>query len=156
MNRIDLENRGFGIWTPLLSARKIDILPDSPGIYAVSYAGKPPFDWPVASCGGWHKGRNPTVHPDRLRAEWVEGTDLVYIGKTDRTLAKRIGEFARFGNGEPVAHCGGRLIWQLPDPALLMIGWMELAPGQASSAEAAMLGEFFDGFGKLPFANLRQ
>ncbi|WP_156377801.1 hypothetical protein [Sphingopyxis sp. Root1497] len=156
MNRVDLEKRGFGIWTPLRNAREVGLLPNFPGVYAVSYAGEAPLDWPVSSCGGWHKGRNPAVHPDRLRAEWVEDTDLVYIGKTDRTLAKRIGEFERFGNGEPVAHWGGRLVWQLPDPAMLTIGWLELAPGQASSAEAAMLGEFFDRYGKLPFANLRR
>lgn len=156
MNRADLENRGFAIWTPLQRAAGIKLLPELPGVYAVSYAREAPFDWPTGSCGGWHKGRDPTVHPDRLRAEWVEGTDVVYIGKTDRTLAKRISEFARFGNGEPVAHWGGRLIWQLPDPSLLTIGWLALAPGQASNAETVMLGEFFDRFGKLPFANLRR
>ena len=156
MRRDELEQRGFGIWAPLQRARGISVLPESPGVYAVSYAGKAPSDWPVVSCGGWHKGRDPAVHPDRLRAKWVEGTDLVYIGKTDRTLAKRISEFARFGNGEPAAHWGGRLIWQLPHPALLTIGWLALDPGRASNVEASMLDEFFDRFGKLPFANLRR
>ena len=155
MNRTELENQGFNQWVPLIEAAELRTLPQLPGVYAVSYAEGYPASWPVTSCGGWHKGRNPAVDPERLRAKWVDGTDIVYVGMTDRTLAKRIREFARFGKGEPVGHWGGRLIWQLPDPGRLMVGWIALDAGLASWREREMLAEFIGTFGRLPFANLR-
>ena len=155
MNRLDLEQRGFTTWIPLLGADRSASVPRLPGVYAVSYPGDCPENWPTKSCGGWHKGRNPAVDSGRLAVEWVDVTDIVYIGRTDRTLAKRIGEFARFGRGEPVGHWGGRLIWQLPDPAQLMIGWLALDAGTAAARESELLTEFVEAFDRLPFANLR-
>ena len=155
MNRSDLELRGFRDWNPLLEADRSKTLPDLPGVYAVSYDAGCPSSWPTASCGGWHKGRNPAVDPKRLELEWVDETDIVYIGRTDRTLAKRIGEFARFGRGEPIGHWGGRLVWQLPEPTRLMVGWMALDRGLAGQRERALLTEFVAALDRLPFANLR-
>ena len=156
MNRVELEQRGFNNWIPLLGADRSTALPRLPGVYSVSYDEARPKTWPNESCGGWYKQRDPAVDPTRLDLEWVDGTDIVYLGRTDRTLAKRIGEFARFGSGQPVGHWGGRLIWQLPRPELVMIGWLALDAGLAVERESALLAEFFRTFGRLPFANLRK
>lgn len=156
MTRADLERRGFCRWIPLLTADSVIDVPSSAGVYAVSYSSLRPSHWPKVSCGGWHKQRNPTVPVVRLVDEWVDGTDIVYIGKTDRTLAKRITELARFGQGKPVAHWGGRLVWQLPDVRKLQIGWRVSDTGDATQEEALLLSEFINVFGRLPFANLRK
>jgi hypothetical protein len=155
VNRFELESRSFEGCIPLISAARSSYLPTTPGVYAVSYDGGKPSAWPTDSVGGWHKGRNPSVNLQDLESNWVDDTDIVYIGKTDRTLAKRITEFARFGNSEPVGHWGGRLIWQLPEPSQLMIGWKALQSATAISTETELLTEFHAAFGKLPFANLR-
>ena len=155
MKRVDLEQSRFVGWIPLLKADASSVLPLLPGIYAVVYDLDRPRVWPSRSCGGWHKGRDPAVAAHRLDYEWVDGTDIVYLGKTDRTLCKRLGELARFGRGEPVAHWGGRLIWQLPQVDKLLVGWRTLDSGKASSEEKSLLSAFADTFGRLPFANLR-
>jgi hypothetical protein len=155
VKRLELERRGFVGWIPLLAAARSKLLPVEPGVYAVSYNLDKPVVWPAKNVGGWHKGRDPSIESHALAANWVEETDIVYLGKTDRTLAKRITEFARFGNGEPVGHWGGRLVWQLPEPSRLMIGWNALQPAKAISTETELLTEFHATFGKLPFANLR-
>jgi hypothetical protein len=47
-----------------------------------------------------------------LIANWVDGAEVVYIGKADQ-LKRRLTQFADFGGGKPIGHWGGRLIWQL-------------------------------------------
>jgi hypothetical protein len=155
VKRAELEGRGFIGWVPLLTASGSKLLPAEPGVYAVSYDLDKPATWPAKSVGGWHKGRDPSTDSKTLDSNWVEETDIVYLGKTDRALAKRITEFARFGNGEPVGHWGGRLVWQLPEPSRLMIGWKALQPAKAISTETELFTEFYATYGKLPFANLR-
>lgn len=155
MNRAELERRGFDGWIPLLTADASLLVPQSPGVYAVAYDLGRPTIWPTASCGGWYKGKNPSVDSDRLDAEWVDDCEIVYIGKTDQTLRKRIKAFARYGQGMAVAHAGGRLIWQLPNVQNLLIGWQTLGPGEATAREADLFREFVASFGRLPFANLR-
>lgn len=155
VNRADLEAIGFSGWTPLISVEHHPHLPRQPGVYAVAYPPGRPKQWPTQSCGGWYRG-DPAIAVHRLDQRWVDASDIVYIGKTDRTLAQRITEFARFGNGMPVAHWGGRLIWQLPLVPRLLIGWRTVEAGQAVATEAALLAAFFHSFGRLPFANLRR
>ena len=155
MNRAELQRRGFEGWIPLLTADASPLVPGTPGVYAVTYELGRPAPWPASSCGGWYKGNDPSVPSDRLDSEWLNDCDIVYIGKTDQTLRKRIKAFARYGRGEAVAHQGGRLIWQLPNVENLLIGWQTLDVGQATTREADLFGEFVAKFGRLPFANLR-
>jgi hypothetical protein len=125
-------------------------------VYAVAYCVGKPARWPEASCGGWYRG-NPAVPIDELDANWVEGAEIVYIGKADCTpstdLRVRLRAFARFGAGARVSHWGGRLIWQLPEPASLRIGWLETGEADPLAVEAGLIAEFRAAFGKPPFAN---
>jgi hypothetical protein len=102
VNRAELERRGFEGWIPLLTADTSLLLPTIPGVYAVAYDLGRPTEWPTVSCGGWYKGKDPSVASDRLDAEWHDDCDIVYIGKTDQTLRKRIRPSPDLGVEKPL------------------------------------------------------
>ena len=102
--------------------------------------------------GGRFKGKDPTVSKSFLEAKWVPDTDLLYVGSSSE-LKKRIGTFLRFGAGCPVAHWGGRLIWQIANSDALLVAWRQ-SVGHRND-ENKLLREFEARYGKLPFANLR-
>lgn len=127
-------------------------MPGHRGVYVVTYDGESPIKFADKSAGGWFKGRNPSVTREVLTANWVDGAEVVYIGKAD-VLQRRLREFANFGAGKSVAHRGGRLIWQLANVANLRIAWKE-TPGEVPRAvEAALIQQFRSAYGKPPFAN---
>jgi hypothetical protein len=134
-------------------------VPDREGVYVVF---RDADDLPVfleRSAAGRFKGKDPSVGVARLRTEWVDGTGIMYVGraragKRGFTLNKRLDEYRRFGAGNPVAHWGGRLIWQLADQRELLVGWRACA--HPADVEHDMIEEFRDMHGKLPFANLRR
>ena len=109
--------------------------------------------------GGHFKGRNPTVSFTELQRNWVEDTLVLYIGKAGglssrATLHSRLKQYMRFGNGEPVGHWGGRLIWQLNNNRDLSICWLELPENEPCEIEKSLIREFTGRYGKRPFANL--
>ncbi|WP_210211698.1 MULTISPECIES: hypothetical protein [unclassified Mesorhizobium] len=104
------------------------------------------------SSGGWFKGRNPSVPEGALAANWVDGAEVVYIGKAD-VLRRRLREFAAFGAGKSVGHWGGRLVWQLAGVADLRVGWKETPNDNPGVVEAELLRQFRLNYGKPPFAN---
>jgi hypothetical protein len=114
------------------------------------------------SVGGQFKKRDPSLLQPALELQWIEDTDVLYIGKAgqgrtgSRGLRKRIQEFADFGRGKPVGYWGGRLLWQLAESQSLVIAWKELAADDVNSAEAAYQANFISLYGRLPFANLVQ
>ena len=105
------------------------------------------------SKAGRFKGKNPTVSPDTLKANWVDGAEILYIGKTERTIQKRMREHIDFWNGKPVAAWGGRFIAQLQNFKDLEI-WF-LPWDRPAEMETALINEFKVRYKKLPFANLR-
>ena len=137
-------------------------IPALPGVYVVlgNYSDIPEF---------LEKGTGPEFHVksgvaqamnypvEELERKWVDDTWIVYIGKTDSSLRKRISDYIKFGVGMDVAHRGGRAIWQLPDSDKLIIGWKVIeGPGKAAQAEAELLNEFKKRHhNQLPFANWR-
>ena len=78
------------------------------------------------------KKKNPSLTQAALAAEWVDGADVLYVGKAgpgskgNRGLRRQIQEFMDFGKGKPPGHWDGRLIWQLANAESLLIAWKEL------------------------------
>jgi hypothetical protein len=126
-NRRGLENAGFVGWLPFAEVRSSDC-PPTAGVHVVTYSVGNPGNFAERSCGGWFKGKNPSVPLEVLVANWIDDAEVVYIGKADQ-LKRRLTELADFGAGKAVGHWGGRLIWQLPNIAALRIAWKE-TPGR--------------------------
>lgn len=157
-----LETAGFIGWVPFSSFRQ-SICPRAPGVYVVVRPDAvSPQDFSEKSCGGWHKGRDPSVTREVLVARWVEGAEVVYIGKAGagaggrRGLRRRLIEFADFGAGKPVPHSGGRRIWQLADCDRLLVAWRAEPDREPGDVESALIADFLRAYGRLPFANGRR
>lgn len=109
--------------------------------------------------GGWFKRKNPNVDPSELDENWVDSALVLYIGKADvgksgRGVSKRLDELHRFGSGKPVAHRGGKLLWQVADSNNFLVCWKYCDSPRAE--EKKLLDHFERTYGKLPYANLRR
>lgn len=145
-----LADIGFKGFIPL-EAMNTKLIPSAPGVYGVLIPPDSRVAFAQQSRGGRFNGKDPSVPVERLKQEWVDGTDIVYIGKS-RDLRKRIEDLTKFGSGLPVGHWGGRLMWQLDKRIPLSVAWMKtLSP---AATETDLLDEFEARFDQLPFANL--
>jgi hypothetical protein len=126
-------------------------VPTSSGVYAVLRTAAAAPEILAASRGGLFKGKNPTVPMGRIKARLVAEAPTIYIGKGDN-LQRRLRQLLDFGNGKPVGHYGGRLLWQLADSDDYIIAWRPSPDARA--AESQLVDEFHAEFGSLPFANL--
>jgi hypothetical protein len=166
INRQSLKQDGF---TGFRALTELDInrIPQKPGIFAVLLpespgpgSARPQFL--AKSTAGIFKKKDPTLKPEALDVEWVDGADVLYVGKAgpgskgNRGLRRQIQEFIDFGKGKPPGHWDGRLIWQLADPGSLLVAWKELPAEAVNEAEAGYHARFRDDYGRLPFANLVQ
>lgn len=125
-------------------------IPSVSGVYAVTLESST-HTFLERSVGGYFKRSDPTVSRETLAAKWVEGTATLYIGRAS-DLRKRVDLLARYGRGEPVAHRGGRYLWQLAEHGQLRVCWRpEADPIQV---ETELLEDFESAVGQLPFANL--
>ena len=145
---------GWQSWRQL-RATNLGSVPRQAGCYVVYRRAEDPPTFLPSNPGGRFKGKDPTVSPERLAAEWVPGANVVYIGKAD-DLFTRLNAYARFGAGEPVAHWGGRLIWQLRDADDLLVAWHALITNTpARDLEKLLLAHFAcHHTGRRPLANL--
>jgi hypothetical protein len=147
-----LTEDGFAGWVSFATMGTDDLVPTSGGVYLVVRTGKASPRFLRTNPGGRFKGRDPTVDPDAIDANWVSGASVVYIGKADQ-LRRRLREFADFGTGKPIGHWGGRLIWQLADSEKLLVAWKE-TPGEVPRAvENDLIARFRAAYGKPPYAN---
>jgi hypothetical protein len=128
-------------------------VPAEGGVYLVVREGSAAAKYLDANPGGRFKGRDPTVSAEALRSNWSEGAEVVYIGKADN-LRRRLREFMRFGQGAPIGHWGGRLIWQLADSAKLPVAWKETPDQVPKNVETELISEFRDVFGKPPLRTI--
>lgn len=152
--RANLEVEGFEGFVPVSAlGRSRATIPLDSGIYVVYRASLVSPAFLQRSVGGWFKGRDPSVSRGRLTSEWVNDCSTLYIGRAT-SLNERIGQLVRFANGDRVGHWGGRLLWQLADHSDFLVGWR--IEDDPVSAEAALIADFAELFGVLPFANLQR
>ena len=149
--REGLEAHCFCGWVPFSALRRSEV-PSGPGVYLVQDPGHDEPTFLQASPAGWFKGKNPSVDFDNLRANWVAGAEIVYIGKANN-LRRRLYQFADFGAGKPIGHWGGRIIWQLGGSSLLLVAWRETPDDDPREVELGLIAQFRQAFGKAPFAN---
>lgn len=150
--------RGFETFAALPAAD----VPRAPGVYCVLRDSTAPPVFLQQSPAGHFKGEDPTVSIADLQSQWVDGAQVIYIGKANlgasgtRGLRKRLDEFRAFGAGHPVGHRGGKRIWQLADSSHLLVAWKTTADGAAVPTELELLAAFRQAYGRLPFANMRE
>lgn len=154
------EYAAFEGFLPLRSVLKnLSQIPAKPGIYIVVRTSRSRAKFISRSAAGRFKGRDPTSPIEKLKEKWVPGATVVYIGKAgpaaSRSLRKRIRELVQFGSGKPVAHWGGRALWQWEEIWDARVAWKPIA-GDPRNAERRMIKEFELRFGRLPFANFRR
>jgi hypothetical protein len=150
--RSSLAEEGFEGWVTFAElAERLTRISTTGGVYVVLRDGGSP-EFLDSNPGGRFKDRDPSIPDDALRANWVGEAPVVYIGKADN-LRRRLREFMRFGEGRPIGHWGGRLIWQLADSATLQVAWKE-TPGEIpKEVETSMISAFRSAWDKPPFAN---
>ncbi|MCH8034838.1 MAG: hypothetical protein IH950_13915 [Bacteroidetes bacterium] len=132
-------------------------VPDKKGIYFVII--DEPVEFLQKSVGGRFKRKNPTVPLQKLKDRWVDNTLVVYIGQSgggtsSATINKRMKQFMKFGQGQPVGHWGGRLIWQIKNNRKLKICWKTLTNNDPREIEKELIQQFENHYFKKPFANI--
>jgi hypothetical protein len=134
-------------------------IPNACGIYVALRIASSTPSFLSKSPAGWLKGEDPTRPVSVLQRKWVPGAGVIYIGKAGpssrRTLRRRLSEFLDFGAGLPKAHRGGSATWQLADAQDLVIAWKSTGTSDPREAEKALLGEFREHYGALPYANFQ-
>lgn len=133
----------------------LSLVPKADGIYVILYLNPSPAmpKFLAVGTGGYYKGKEPNVSVDTLKDNWVDGTPVIYIGKSNN-IRRRLSEYMRFGDGKDVGHFGGRLIWQIPNSENLVVCWKPTLEN-SRTVEAGLIQEFIAEFGKRPFANLQ-
>jgi len=128
-------------------------IPCCPGVYFVTCGKNFKHKFIHPGTGGHFKCKDPNVSVRKLKSKWVLGNRLLYIGQTRRSLRERIALFAAFGSGYPVAHRGGRYIWQIKNATSnLYVHCEEI--GNPRAREKEEIAKFEKKYKKLPFANL--
>ena len=97
----------------------------------------------------------PTVKTlkKRLSEFWLPEENILYIGQTESSLSKRIGDYYRTELGARAPHSGGQWLKTLADLGSLSVYYVSVQ--NPKDKETALLKYFFEQAGKLPFANLK-
>lgn len=153
----DLDFQGFVTISQLRQKNKI--IPQIMGVYLILKASKK-YTFREVGSGGYFKGKNPNVSLDELKANWIENSQIVYIGKAGSTsnastLQSRLIQYFQFGQGKAVGHQGGRYIWQLEEAEELYVCWKTIEGIEPAMVETNLIKEFTRYYGKGPFANLK-
>lgn len=151
----DVEDSGF---TGFISIEKLQnetsMVPSCSGVYMVVRSTKTAPQFLTEGTGGYFKKKNPNVSIEVLQSNWVNNSCVLYIGKA-ASLKKRLKQYLDFGKGCPVAHWGGRYIWQLEDATQLLLCWKETPNDDPKLIESALISSFKSFYGVRPFANLQ-
>lgn len=152
-DRAAFERAGFSGFVSIGNLRRgLGGVPAAPRVYVVLREAENEPEFLGRSSGGHYKGVDPTVSVEVLRANWVEGANLVYVGQST-DVRDRIRLLLEFGAGKAVRHRGGEYLWQLVDAEECLVGWAE--SDEPLAVEQTVLRSFHSHYGKLPFANRR-
>ena len=156
---MDLRLRGFGGFAPVSVLRdRAAPAPQSSGVYAVLRVDHRSPRFLELNPGSHFQRKDPTVSVGRLREEWVDGAHTLYIGGA-QDLCDRIRlliEFSHAGPDRSVSHWGGRFLWQVAASDEFEVVWETTPSDQFRLLEQRLVDEFANGWGQLPFANLRR
>jgi hypothetical protein len=99
---------------------------------------------------------DPSYPRDVVRANWVPGASVVYVGKTEckNGLRGRVCGLVDFAHGKSVAHRGGRMLWHLSDWPYLEVSYRDCKAGTADGLESQLVASFRAVHGDRPFANM--
>lgn len=141
-------------------------VPPAPGIYFVTTLNPAnTVDFLETGTGGYFKDKNPNVSINELLQNWVDGANILYIGRAGgtepngrtykATLHERLSQLLKFGNGKNIGHWGGRYLWQCSNSADFQIHWYTVSNDENPVVlERQLIDEFIECYGSLPFANL--
>ena len=159
----DMRKEGFEGFVAVCELQALECcdVPRSPGVYLVLRTSTVTPEFRSPGTGGPFKNNNPNVKIRCLERKWVDGALVMYIGKAGgknkSTLRTRLRLYMTFGERKPVAHWGGRYIWQLRDSLDLLVCWKITGNSDPRSAEKKLIREFEEQYGgKRPFANLKR
>ncbi len=156
MKKEELKKLGFSGFEKVKSLMMSDFsqVPSQGGIYAIVREKAEAPDFNKIGTGGFFKQKNPNVSIAELKKNWVDGSEVIYIGKAT-SLRNRLYQYMRFGQGEGIGHYGGRFIWQLKDSRDLLVCWKPTPGKDPREVEKQMIQEFKASHdGMRPFANL--
>lgn len=105
------------------------------------------------SNAGRFKGKDPTVKIEKLKRKLLVDADILYLGKSEDSVEKRMQQHIDFWKGEPIAAWGGRSIAQIIDYEKLEVWY--LSCDNPKEMESSLLREFESQYNQLPFANWR-
>ena len=127
-----------------------DVTEPRAGVYVVARVGDPeggckacalPFSDPLPP--------NLVFDLEYERWRWLPNEPIVYIGKTDRSIRKRVREFHRHQCGDTSPHAGGQVVKLLQCDL-----WVYWAPANSPYAtERTLIRAFRQEAGHVPFAN---
>jgi hypothetical protein len=84
---------------------------------------------------------------------------MFYIGKAagKKGLKGRLRQLIDFGNGRPVGHRGGSLLWHLQDSEELLVRWRTCTADEADRAKTTAIDDFRRSHrGMRPIANMNK
>ena len=158
----NLQQAGFVGFIPIADLwEDCSAIPRTKGVYMVVRTTTVAPEFLKQGSGGFFQDKDPNVPLDILRANWVNDTCVIYIGKaggvsSSATLHSRLKQYLQFGQGKAVGHRGGRYIWQLKDAADLLFCWMSLPSDDPIDIEINLIRTFKERYnGMRPFANLK-
>lgn len=151
-----LQASGFLGFEPIRLLRQASLasVPALAGVYAILRPSENPPAFVEVSSAGHFKDKDPSVPIAWLGDEWVDGAEMLYVGKSVN-LKRRVAQLLAFGAGKKVGHWGGRMLWQLADAEDLLVAWKPTETAKPEDVESAMLTLFLRSYGQLPFANLK-
>jgi hypothetical protein len=113
----------------------------SAGVYVVGLVSQPD-----QACNAWE---TPHFDDEIVTNRWNRGQPAIYIGRTSRSLRRRLTEFYRHQHGQARPHRGGQDVKLLT--CALWVYWA--ATSDPAIAEDKMIEHFRSKVGRLPFAN---